>query len=152
MANKRKVIPGVHLLFRKFNEKNGKSEYLLHQRTNTHFFDNHFSVPGGHIDDYESPIDCVVREGKEELNVKINPKDVVMANVIYRVKKSDDEVRIDFCFFINKWEGTLKSGEPHKHSKPKWYSINKFPKPIVPYVMQAIEDIEHGIVYTKTDV
>jgi len=152
MQNKRKVIPGIHLLFRRFNKVLGENEYLLHKRINTRFLDGHFSVPGGHIDDYESPIDCAIREAKEELCVHIDPKNVKFINIIYRTKKAENEVRTDFCFIVNKWKGILKSGEPHKHSEPKWYPVSKFPRPMVPYVKTAIKDIEQGIAYTKTNI
>ncbi|MFA6524880.1 MAG: NUDIX domain-containing protein [Patescibacteria group bacterium] len=152
MSDQRKVIPGVHLIFQKYNNDIGENEYLLHKRMNTNFFDKHFSVPGGHIDDYETPTDCVVREGKEELGVDIDPKYIKFANVLYRIKKSDHEVRIDFCYIITKWKGILKANEQHKHSEPAWYPLSKFPTPVVPYVLQAIQDIESGIAYTKTDI
>ncbi len=146
-----KVIPGVHLLFRRFNEEADENEYLLHKRINSYFAD-HYSVPGGHIDDYETPEECVIREGMEELGVKLKTEDIKFVNVIYRSRPDKNDVRIDFCHVIENWEGEMKLNEPEKHEEPFWCAVSKFPKPIVPYVEEAIKDIESGKIYSEANI
>jgi ADP-ribose pyrophosphatase YjhB (NUDIX family) len=152
MENERKVIPGIHLLFRRYNEVLGQNEYLIHKRVNTKFFDDHFSVPGGHIDNYETPAECAIREADEELTVKIDQSDLTLANVIYRVKRDVNEHRIDFCYVVNKWEGEIRAAEPEKHTDPEWYPVDQLPQPMVPYVEKAIKDIENQTIFTQTEI
>lgn len=152
MNDNPKTLPGVHLLFRRFNDDLKENEYLLHKRINTKYMDDHFSLPGGHIDGFETPEECVAREAMEELRVVVRPEDIQFVNLIYRIKKPKNEIRTDLCFIINNWEGEFKIGEPEKHSEPKWYPVSKLPSPVVPYVEKAIKDIENGVILTGADV
>jgi len=42
-------------------------EILLHQRKNTGFFDGHFSLVAGHMEDGETIITAAIREAQEEI-------------------------------------------------------------------------------------
>ena len=152
MVEKPRLITGIHLLLRRFNNSLSENEYLFHKRVGTGFFDNYFSVPGGHIDGFESPVDCAIRESQEELGISIRHEDLHFVNVIYRIKVPENEVRIDFCYAVTKWQGEIKSNEPDKHSDAKWYPFSKLPQPFVPYIEQAIKDIENKITFTQTVV
>jgi len=141
-----KIIPGVHIFFQRFNVELQENEYLLHKREHTGYMDNQYSVPGGHIEGHENPIDRVLREAKEEVNVEaLDPKFVIL---IYRIKEKDNEVRIDLGCLVSKWNGEFKAGEPSKHSEPKWYALSKFPNNMVPYIRQAIMEYESGLNFT----
>ncbi|MFA7253095.1 MAG: NUDIX domain-containing protein [Patescibacteria group bacterium] len=150
--NNPKVIPGVHLIFRKKSCRSNENEYLLHQRQNTKYFDSYFSVPGGHIDGFETPIECAIREAMEELAVEVKPENLRLVNTIYRVKKDVNEIRIDFCYLIREYSGEIIAAEPEKHSQPKWYLISELPNQMVPYIQKAIIDIENGRHFTKSEV
>ena len=150
MISKPKIIPGIHLLFRRVDEESGENEYLLHKRIGTNFFDGYYSVPGGHIERYETPLECAMREAKEELGITLKPNQLEVVNLIYRIKEKEGEVRPDLCFLIKQWKGTISNGEPKKHKKPEWYLISKFPNKMVPYVKQAIIDIERGVFLTQS--
>lgn len=139
------------MLFRRFNKEANENEYLLHKRINSYFAD-HYSVPGGHIDDYETPVECVIREGMEELGVTLKPEDIKFVNVIYRSRPDKNDVRIDFCHVIESWEGEMRVKEPEKHEEPFWCVISQFPKPMVPYVEEAIKDIESGKIYSEANI
>lgn len=128
------------MLFRK-----GK-QYLLHMRTNTGFLDGQYSVPGGHITGYETPEECVMREAQEELGVHV--KTAKFAGTIYRIKKEDGEIRTDFCFLVEQWDGEIINKEPHKHTDPSWFPLEQFPQPMVSYVATSIRNIEKGIFWT----
>lgn len=150
MTSKPRVIPGTFLLLRRLNKDLGENEYLLHKRIGTNFFDGYYSIPGGHIERYETPSECAIREAKEELGITLKLKDLEFVNLIYRIKEKDNEIRIDLCCLVKAWDGLIVNREPSKHEDPKWYVISKFPDKIIPYVKQAIANIEKRIVYTQT--
>lgn len=75
----------------------------------------------------------------------------LMVIIPFRVVISkDNEIRMDLCCLVKAWDGLIVNREPSKHEDPKWYAISKFPDKIIPYVKQAIANIEKRIVYTQT--
>ncbi len=141
------VIPGILLFFRRLNKEIGENEYLLHLRKNTHFHDGEYSVPGGHIERYETYTQCAIREAEEETNLKLRKQDLCPVHIIYR--QEGDEIRPDLCFLIEKWEGKVINKESQKHGPFEWYLVSKLPTKIVPYVKEAIRHIEKKVFYSE---
>lgn len=138
---KPKVIPGVHILFRRYNRPDNVHEYLLHKRL-TGYMKDYFSAPGGHVEGYESSQEAAICESMEELGKKLMKGDLSLAYVIHRVNKDNNEIRIDYCLLTERFDNDFKNMEPEKHSDPKWYQYGKFPKPMVPSLEKAIDAIE----------
>jgi 8-oxo-dGTP diphosphatase len=72
---------------------NDKNEILLLLRDNipTIPYPNMWDLPGGHVDDNESPEKCIIREMKEELNINLNRFD------LFSVDEFSD--RIEYTFW-----------------------------------------------------
>lgn len=74
-----------------------------------------WEFPGGKIEESESPEQCLVRELKEELNIKVTRKDLTPISFVSH--KYDSFQLIMLLYGCTRWYGTPKAIE---HSDIKW--------------------------------
>lgn len=137
-----KAIPASYVIFKKGDK------VLLQKRANTGYYDGYYSLPAGHFEGNETAKDVATREAKEEVGVKIDPKDLRLVHISHR--KSPIPVnheRMDLFFEIDRWEGEPTNAEPHKHEEIRWFPLDSLPDNMVPEVKQAIEKSQIGEVY-----
>lgn len=77
-----------------------------------------YCIPSGGINDYESEIDALKREIKEELNVTIEDQ-TYLGTLIYETEKVDFKIKY---YLISKWLGDVKSLEAELI---EWREINE---------------------------
>jgi 8-oxo-dGTP diphosphatase len=116
-------------------QKNGK--VLLSRRCNTGYHDAEYSLPAGHIEEGEFATITAIREAQEEVGVKIKPDDIVPAHIMHR--HCGDHERIDFFFTVKKWTGEIINAEPDKCDEIQWFTFNKLPKNVIPYIRTALK-------------
>ncbi|MCL2876847.1 MAG: NUDIX domain-containing protein [Betaproteobacteria bacterium] len=124
------IPTGVHVLC----EREGR--ILLLRRAETGFFDDLYSLPGGHVEHGESILQAAARELKEETGLQIEYGDLDWLGVIHRCS---DTNRIDFFLRALRWQGEPVLCEPDKCSGMGWFARDGLPKEIVPYVKVALE-------------
>lgn len=130
----------IHLFF--FRDR----RILLLRRFQTGYMDGHYSVPAGHLDGGETVRMAGVREAREEIGVRIDPREMLFAGVFHR--HSNDE-RVDFFFQVQKWDGDPVNAEPGKCDDLRWFDIDNLPENIVPYVRQAIKNFLAGVFFEE---
>jgi 8-oxo-dGTP diphosphatase len=135
-----KFVSAVHL----FLIKNKK--ILLLRRYKTGYRDGDYSVIAGHIDGGEKATAAMVREAGEEAGVKVKSGYLKLVHVMHR--RSEEE-RIDFFFTASRWSGKPKIMEPEKCDDLRWFSLNKLPGNMVPYVKKAIGYYRRGVVFSE---
>ena len=113
-----------------------KNKVLLQKRCYNEYCSLSYACPGGSIDGNESIIQAAIREGKEELDINIQAKDLHVAHVIH-FKSSQGEF-INFFIEAIQWSGEPKIMEPEKCSSIEWFSINALPKDITNINKQAL--------------
>jgi 8-oxo-dGTP pyrophosphatase MutT (NUDIX family)/N-acetylglutamate synthase-like GNAT family acetyltransferase len=137
MKKERFTLPSaVHL----FMLRDGK--VLLLRRFNTGYEDGNYSVVAGHLDGGERVKAAMVREAREEVGVKIDPRDLQVVGIMHRL--SDDE-RIDFFLAVSDWAGDLVNREPHRCDQLRWAYLDALPKNMIPYIRRALENFRRGI-------
>ena len=107
--------------------RNKNNQILLQKRINAHGA-NTWSLPGGHLEMYETIEEAAAREVLEEIGVKIkNLKILGFTNDIMR-----DENKHYLTIFVESElsEGTPRIKEPHKTSEMGWFHIEKLPAPL----------------------
>lgn len=139
--NRHKLIPAVHL----FLIQNKK--ILLSRRFKTGWEDGKYSVPAGHLDGNETLTQAIIRETKEEIGIKLKAKHIAMVHTMNR--KSDDSERLDFFYIAKKWDGVPEIKERNKCDDIRWFPLNALPHNIIPYVRQAIKNIQNTINYSE---
>jgi len=103
---------------------NNKDEILLGLRIGDHG-NNTWSVPGGHLEKYETPFDCIKREFFEETN--INVLNCIFHSFTNDIHVDEDKHYITLFYNIITWNGDIINKEPDKCYEWKWFSINNLP-------------------------
>lgn len=140
MHERFKLIASVYMLFIR------DGQILLLRRANTGFEDGNYGLVSGHLDPHESLTQAAIREAKEESGVDIDPADIEMKTTMHR--RGADE-RIDFFFEVKKWQGEIVNTEPEKCDDLRWFALDDLPRNTIPYIRQAIECYQKGIIYSE---
>jgi len=130
----------IHLFFFRGDQ------ILLLRRYQTGYQDGNYSIPAGHLDGEETIRMAGVREAREEIGVRIDPTDLVFAGVFHR---HEDDERVDFFFRVQRWSGEPVNTEPAKCDDLHWADLNALPENTIPYVRQAIENFQTGILFEE---
>lgn len=75
----------------------------------------HWGLPGGHIDEGETPFEAALRETKEECNLEVNP---IYADSII----TDENYRI-YLYYAVQYSGDIQLS--FEHSEYKWYTVDE---------------------------
>ncbi len=143
MAEKFKIKFAVYLIPRKDNQ------VLLSLRENTGYMDGMYSLVAGHVDGGEAAEEAMIREAAEEAAVMINPKDLVYAYTMHRLKSRPEDEYIDLFFEVKSWEGEFTNNEPEKCGGLDWFDIDKLPENTLPYVVEVLSSYQHGKHYSS---
>lgn len=138
-----KAVPAVYLFLREGDE------ILLMRRQGSGYYDGWYSVPAGHVEAGELPLESLVRETAEELGIVIDSKDVKLVHTMYRTKHDETGDRVDLFFTVDKWSGEITNVEPHKCTDIQWFSFNKLPENMMHHVREALINSERGIPYSE---
>ena len=138
-----KTVPASYLLLRRGNE------ILLMRRKGSGYYDGWYSVPAGHVEAGELPMNALIREIKEELSIVLDKDDIRLVHTMYRTKHDETGDRVDFFFAATRWAGEITNREPHKCDDIRWFAIDALPKNMMHHVKGAIENMESGIGYSE---
>lgn len=103
---------------------NDKMEVLIGLRKSK-LGDNTWGLPGGKLNKYESIIDCVVRETKEETNLDVFDLNYVCTT--NDIMLDEKEHYITMFFSSNNYKGDVKIMEPNKCLEWKWFNPKELP-------------------------
>lgn len=92
--------------------------FLLGHRTGSRAaYPSVWDLPGGHIDDGETPEQAIRRELIEELGVEI---DVRSSHLLSTVERPGVSMAI---FVVDSWTGTPQNADPEEHDDIQWFSL-----------------------------
>ena len=141
----------VHMIITKDNK------ILVQKRKGSKLWPGFYALPAGHIDKGENQYDALVREAKEELNIVLDPKDIIKEYSVLRRNHFDidgemQDPYIDFYFEINNYVGEPIINEVDKCDELIWVDVNNLPYPFINYegaflkdkTMKSYECLEHG--------
>lgn len=134
------ISVSVHILFLKDNN------ILLSLRKNISS-DGLYGLVAGHLDGSETVTNAIIREAREEVGVKIGPKDIEMTTVCHSYSGHNKKEFIQFFVKCKNWQGEIKNNEPEKCSELKFFSIDSLPENMVPYIREGIKKTLKGIRY-----
>ena len=100
--------------------RNKKNQILILSRKKKESFRDCWEFPGGKLNNGETYLEALVRELKEELNIKINIKEVV--NYSFFKHQYRAFLLMMYVFEIKKWSGKVCNNE---NEKIEWVSISE---------------------------
>ena len=108
-----------------------KDEVLLCKRSPEESLPNQWSIPSGHIEGKESPMDAANREFKEETNIKL-PSKLDLIGFINKYQKDGVTKRGIMYVFKSETNAEIlpnldKAKDGHEHTKCKYFSKNEIP-------------------------
>ncbi len=119
----------------------------LGRRKNTGDMDGLLSVPGGHVESNESPLNAIVRESKEEAGIDLSLKNTYLFFTLYRKNQYVKHETVDFFFVCTKWNGEIQNNELNKCEGFDFYNINELPKDMILSQRQAFDLWSQGYNY-----
>lgn len=143
MKERNKATPAVYLILKQ------DDKVLLMRRQGSGYYDGWYSVPAGHVEIGELPLDTLIRETEEEIGIKLEKDNIKLVHVMYRTKSDETGDRIDYFFVVTQWKGEPTICEPHKCDDIQWFSLKALPKNIMHHVQEALQDIENGVPYSE---
>lgn len=125
------------------------TKILLFYRTDGYFKDGWWVLPVGHVEEGETATEAVIRECKEELDIEVPVSSVHFAHVVYNLL--GENKRMDFYFYVQNYNGTLRNLEPDKCEKMMFFDLNNLPSvdKIAPTTLLALQSIEQNIPYSE---
>ncbi len=110
---------------------------LLGKRKNTDFMNNCWSLPAGHVNEYETCLQAIVREIQEECGVTLHSKNLELKGSMHHF--SGDFDYINYIFLADLSNYVVVNSEPEKCEMLQFFSINNLPMPMYDYIRYIIQ-------------
>lgn len=143
---KEQFLSSIYLII-----KNEKGEVLLQRRQGTKLWCGFLALPAGHVDSGENVYDALIREAREELNIKVDKHSIIDTFVVNRRNESLKPY-FDVYFEISKYDGEIVINELEKCSEIVWCNLNDLPDDMIEYEKIAIINNLNGIKFSVIDV
>lgn len=124
------VAPEVSLFLMRDNK------VFLIRRADTGFQDGTYCLPAGHKEKGEMPLEAMIREAKEEVDIDVASEDLIFVHCMYRIRGDE---RPSYYFLAKTWKGDVKNQElGHKSDYADWFSLDALPENIMTFHAEAI--------------
>lgn len=125
---------------------------LLSQRANTGYYDGHFGLISGHVEERETFTEAVIREALEEASIQLEVPDLSVCHFMQRFEDSNAvgfKQRVDVFFRAEKWKNQIVNNEPEKCERLEWFALSQLPVNTIPYIRLALESMRSMRVYSE---
>jgi len=110
---------------------------LLYKRKNTWYENGNYGLPGGVVDEGETPELAAVRETKEETSVLIDTSTLELLRVV--PFEYTDKIYHNHYFRAHTWSGVPVNTEADRCDDLSWFSNNDLPNNMIPIVRDIIK-------------
>lgn len=98
--------------------QNGRLLLCFRSGTRAHY-PSVWDLPGGHIDDGESPLAAIRRELVEELDIVVESD---AAHLLETLRRPTVELSV---FVIDRWTGIVRNAAPDEHEDLRWVDLGE---------------------------
>jgi len=120
---------------------------LLAQRQGTGYADGAWNLPSGKLEDGETVSQAAVREGLEEVGVRITEDALRFVHLIH-YRNAHGDARIGVFFQALHWDGEPYNAEPDKCARVQWWPLSQPPAQTYPYTAEGIKAYLRGEYYS----
>ena len=106
-----------------------------------------YTLVGGTVEDHEFAKASLIRESKEEADIKLKPENLKLVHVLH--KKKGQKSRVVMYFKSNNWKGEPNALEYKKFKKVAWFPLDKLPVNMSPTVKHVFKRYKEGATYSK---
>ncbi|MCI8654632.1 MAG: NUDIX domain-containing protein [Clostridia bacterium] len=121
---------------------NDNNELLLQKRAVPAEKD-HWCIPGGRLEMFETLEHAVIRESKEETDLDI--KVIKLMGICDHIIQEESAHWVAMLYLCKIESGTPKIMEPDKASDMKWFNLNELPDNLTITTKKALEDYKRII-------
>jgi ADP-ribose pyrophosphatase YjhB (NUDIX family) len=137
-----KLFCAVYLLLQK------DDQILFYQRKNSGYQDGKYSLVAGHMEGEETAKQIIIREVKEEIDIKLNSDKIKEVHVMHRIIKGGREY-IDIFIKADSWSGKIINMEIEKCFEVRWFPKDNLPDNVSPEIKSALNNIRDNIFYSE---
>ena len=120
---------------------------LLVRRANTGFEDGNYGPVGEHLEPHETIVQAAVRECREEVGIRLGPRDLQVIGVTHYTSPEGDG--IDFFLRAKGW-----TGEPVVTAECdylRWCAFDALPQNTIPFVRRSLaHHLMSGVWFDET--
>jgi 8-oxo-dGTP diphosphatase len=103
----------------------GSRVLLVHRSPDRRDFPARWSLPGGHVEPGEPPVDALVRELREELGVEAV---VSGAPSLHLERRPDaDDGMVQDAWVVTDWDGAATNKAEEEHDELRWVTAEELP-------------------------
>lgn len=125
---------------------------LCLRRYNTGVEDGWYVVPMGGLHEGETPLQAVIREAAEEVNITLKAEDLRLGHIMYRKHTQPDGYffyQQDLFFVARHFTGIIQNLEPHKADDVRFFNLKELPQNLSPFIDHAMRHIVAEVPYSE---
>jgi 8-oxo-dGTP diphosphatase len=122
-----------------------QGKVLMGKRGEKSFFSDHWNLPGGKLELFESFEDCAKREVFEETGLRLKNLELVALHNDRMPEVNKHYLTLFFKAEVAGGELTVK--EPEKMTDLAWFDLENLPSPIFPPSRNGLEKYRQGKFY-----
>ncbi|MDG4793050.1 NUDIX domain-containing protein [Micromonospora sp. WMMD1082] len=119
---------------------------LLALRDGTGYADGQWNLPSGKLEPDEDAISAVIREAREEVDLRLSPDELRLVTTVHH-RNPSGHARVGLVFTAThnpRQQGEPINAEPHKCAKIEWFPTSLLPMNTYPYTTACVQAFRDG--------
>ena len=131
----------VHGLM-KINDKYLVIKRSIIKRGKPNVYPEYWDIPGGSVEDFETPVEALIREAKEEVNLDVEVKQIIHEDSNFDKGKNTMFTRLVYICTLKNTNDYVIQLDPEEHSEYRLISSldEMFDEKVVPFLIDILSN------------